>query len=346
MNIDQEKRALRDFRQQLAARNILLIEGDRSQENLVYIENAPAATRGIVSIRAALQSLGLSYRDETSSSTTLTESIAKADLVFIYAHGEFGEDGRLQGLLDYADKPYQGPGVLASAVCLDKLTFKRILTSAAVQTPNYRALCQDQDRTRVAARTLGYPLMAKLRTGGSSLGITLIEDEAGLEAWLKSIPSHDQPDYLLERYIAGRFVTVSIIQMSSGLEVLPILEVVTDRAFYDEHVKLAGAAAGSLDYVVPAELSCATAESVKELAVRAFEATGCAGLGRVDLMLDARGQAYVLEINTVPGLSAESNFTNSFKALGFDYEELIVAVLRSAYLKDKRQADISIVAAS
>jgi D-alanine-D-alanine ligase len=330
-NITLEKSRLSKFRRSLDGKRILVIEGNRSTENLLYKKAAPDETRGIISIADGFRQLGLDFWIVQSDSPVLAAYLTIADLILIYAHGEYGEDGRLQGWLDYIGKPYQGPGVMASAVCLDKLMFKRLLSGTGISTPPYRELTADGDRAIAAAELLGFPLMAKLRTGGSSIGITLLRDLPELRTWLKQVGPDAREAYFFEKFIVGRFLTVGIIRMSEGDEQLPILEVLTGESYYDEATKLGGCNdSPPVDFVVPAPLAQDTAAQINLLCGKAFRLAGCEGLARVDLMLDQNNVPHVLEINTIPGLSAASNLTAAFMSLGFTYHDLLLAVLRTA----------------
>jgi D-alanine-D-alanine ligase len=336
-DVQLEKQSLAQFREFLKCEHILLIEGTRAAENLIYKEKAPDSARGIVSIERQLKAMGCRYELVESSSSDLGEAINRADVVLIYAHGEYGEDGRLQGWLDYLGKPYPGPGVLPSAVCLDKLTFKRLLTGVGLPTAAFGALSAAPD-SRAVGRSLGYPLMAKLRTGGSSIGITRIEDAAQLDAWASSVGAERIGDYFLEKYLDGRFVTVGLLELSTGLEVLPILEVVLDSGFYDEDVKLGKSQAGAPTFVTPAHLDPDVAARVRDAARKAFMYSQCSGIGRVDFIITPDGKPNILEINTIPGMSADSNLTHSFASLGYTYDELLLAALRTAYYKHGRRS--------
>jgi D-alanine-D-alanine ligase len=317
----------------LSTLKVLLIEGTRSQENLIYKANAPASERGILSIAASLKRQNINFRLIESSDVALVHAIQDADVVLIYAHGEFGEDGRLQGWLDYVNKPYPGPGVAASAICLDKLVFKRLMAGGGVRTPNFREINAPSDATR-NADLIGFPMMAKLRRGGSSLGITLLRSSSDFARWLDTIPANHLNDYLLEKFIQGRFVTVGVLQFPDELVVLPILAVLTKGEFYDDVAKMGITKdSGGPEYHVPAHLNGDAAHAVQKLAIDAFRLTGCEGISRVDIMIDSDGVPHVLEINTIPGMAENSNLTHMASNLGFSYDELVLAVLRTAFLK-------------
>lgn len=333
IDVTAEKRLLADFTKTIQTKRLLVVEGTRSQENLIYRATAPESERGIFSIAKELSRLECNFQIVESSSPTLDDAIRNSDIVIIYAHGEFGEDGRLQGWLDYKGKPYPGPGVRASAICLDKLVFKQLMTSAGLRTARFESLENRDEKILEKARKVGYPLMAKLRDGGSSIGITKIHDDEELSRWESDVKPSTTAHYLFEKYINGRFFTAGLIQFPQGLLSLPLLEVQTTNDFYDEETKLGSNEGLKPDFIVPANVNGDQAKQLLSLAAAAFKQSGCEGVARVDIMMDEDGTAYLLEINTIPGMSEGSNLTAAFKSMGFSYGDLLMATLRTAYLK-------------
>lgn len=336
LNIDHEKMALQQLKQKLMHKHIILIEGNHSDENKIYTEAAPADIRGILSIEAALQALGLHFTRVKTTAPDLNTFLSRCDYVLIYAHGIFGEDGRLQGWLEYIGVDYPGPGVSASALCCDKLYFKHLMRACKIQTPAYEELVEDDNAftLHTKAVTLGYPVMIKERQGGSSLGITLIANRTALHVWLSQRDNKPVSAYFMEKYIDGVFATVGIIQLTSGYYVLPVFSVKTGAPFYDADTKI-----GKPGTALTSQLNAfpeAIADTLRHTAWDAFTHAGCEGLARVDFVLGADGP-WILEINTIPGLSRTANFTQMFTALGFSYEELILAVMNTAFIKPSRQ---------
>ncbi len=177
--------------------------------------------------------------------------------------------------------------------------------------------------------------MAKLRTGGSSIGIHFLPTAEQFHDWLQNLPTVERGRYLLEKHIAGRFLTVGIVQMSRSDLYLPALEVRTpDGFYYDQRSKLGvDSAHCEPEFIVPAPIPLETQRRINDICREAYRLTGCAGMARVDLMLDREGVPWLLEINTIPGLSRKSNLTCEFMHLGFSYEQLLLAVLRTASLR-------------
>lgn len=332
-NVAAEKQALAKVKDKLATQFIVLVEGDHSEENRVYTHNAADEIRGILAIDRALNALNFNYKRVASTDAKIKDYLAVADYVFIYAQGEYGEDGRIQGWLDYLGVDYPGPGVAASAICCDKLYFKHVMKSAGVSTAAYYELGEDEtlDSLLTKASLLQYPVMMKERQGGSSLGITLINNDSELTRWLTVGCPKGVSSYFMEKYIAGAFATVGIIQLSTGYYVLPVLTARTEAQFYDADLKL-GKSKNAIHYSLGGNFSPEQQRQLKETAWQAFAHTGCEGISRVDMMIQGE-EIFVLEINTVPGISNGGNFTQMFTSFGFSYDEMILAIMNTAFLK-------------
>lgn len=332
-NFDLERNVLTNLKNTLEDKFIVLVEGDHSDENKIYTHNAAAEIRGILAIDKALCALGLNYKRVASTDAKIKDYLAVADYAFIYAQGEFGEDGRIQGWLDYLGVAYPGPGIAASAICCDKLYFKHVMKSSGINTAPYYELESGEtlDSLQTKAAILAYPVMMKERQGGSSLGITLINNDQDLKYWKEQQCVKGITSYLMEKYIDGAFVTVGIIQLSTGYYVLPVLTTETEAQFYDAELKL-GKSKNSINYCLGGNFSATQQQTIKETAWQAFLHSGCEGISRVDMMIQG-DNVFVLEINTVPGISHGGNFTQMFTSFGFSYEEMILAIMNTAFLK-------------
>jgi D-alanine-D-alanine ligase len=243
--------------------------------------------------------------------------------VFIALHGRFGEDGTVQGVLEWLGIPYTGSGVLASALAMDKLRTKRIWAADGLPTAPYAVLDQDTDLKAVAKR-LGVPMFVKPASEGSSVGMTKVRKASALDEAYALAVNYD-PVVLAEKFIDGPELTVAIL----GDRVLPIIRIVTPREFYDYEAKYI---ANDTQYLVPCGVSEKKEQALQALALKAFRALGCRGWGRVDLMLDKRGKPYLLEINTSPGMTDHSLVPMAARAVGISYEELCVKVLEMAHV--------------
>jgi len=248
---------------------------------------------------------------------------AAFDRVFIALHGRFGEDGTVQGVLEWLGIPYTGSGVLASALAMDKLRTKLLWRASGLPTPPYEILPADADLRGVAAR-LGLPLMVKPVCEGSSLGMSKVREAGGLEEAYALAVNYDRV-VMAEKFIEGPELTVGIL----GDEVLPIIKLETPRDFYDYQAKYI---ADDTRYILPCGLPPARERELQALSREAFAAVGCRGWGRVDLMLDAAGAPQLLEVNTAPGMTDHSLVPMAARAVGLSYEDLCLRILEAARL--------------
>jgi len=248
---------------------------------------------------------------------------ARFDRAFIALHGRFGEDGTVQGVLEWLGVPYTGSGVLASALAMDKLRTKLLWRASGLPTPPYEILPADGDLRAVAAR-LGLPLMVKPVCEGSSLGMSKVRVAGGLEEAYALAVNYDRV-VMAEKFIEGPELTVGIL----GDEVLPIIKLETPRDFYDYQAKYVS---DDTRYILPCGLPPARERALQALSREAFAALGCRGWGRVDLMLDAAGEPQLLEVNTAPGMTDHSLVPMAARAVGLSYEDLCLRILEAARL--------------
>jgi len=241
--------------------------------------------------------------------------------VFIALHGRFGEDGTVQGVLEWLGIPYTGSGVLASALAMDKLRTKRLWAAEGLPTASYEVLAQETD-LKAAAKRLGTPLFVKPASEGSSVGMTKVKRAADLEEAYALAVNYD-PVVIAEKFIDGPELTVGIL----GEQALPIIRIETPREFYDYEAKYIS---NDTRYLIPCGLAPAREKQLQALALRAFRALGCRGWGRVDLMLDKRSRPFLLEVNTSPGMTDHSLVPMGARAVGISYEDLCLKVLELA----------------
>ncbi len=244
-------------------------------------------------------------------------------------HGQFGEDGCIQGLLEIMRIPYTGSSVQASAAAMDKITTKRLLADAGIPMP--------ADWTWTAGEPLPegvtYPVVAKTPQGGSTLGIVMVDDEAGLERALVDLKDFDDR-VLLEERVDGIEITVAVLDGQA----LPAVEIVPDSGFFDFEAKYTE---GCTQYIVPARVSDETLRAAQRHALVAWERLGLSGVVRADFIVDPQGVPVFLEVNTIPGMTATSLSPMAAEAVGITFEELVDRVARSARLhlarRDGRQ---------
>ena len=251
------------------------------------------------------------------------------EVAFLALHGRYGEDGTIQGLLEVMGIPYTGSGVLASALGMNKISAKKIVRSSGIPTPDSYEIRVDEPAEEAAARveeTLGFPVMIKPVDEGSSLGVIKCKDAAELPGFLEKVRS-EFGTVFAERFVAGSEITVGVIELDGRLTTLPVLELVPKREFYDYEAKYTR---GLTDFILPARLDPVVYERAQDLALLAFRAIGCRGYGRVDLMVDAAGIPWFVEVNTLPGMTELSDLPAQAAAAGICYEDLVEAILRTA----------------
>lgn len=246
--------------------------------------------------------------------------------VFNILHGQHGggEDGVLQGALEALGVPYTGSGVLGSALSMDKPRSKRVWQSLGLPTPEFVALPRGADAQAVhaAAKQVGFPLIVKPACEGSSVGVTRVFEEAQLDQAVELAAKYPG-DLLMEALIEGGELTVAIL----GRQVLPSIHIVPKGAFYDYNAKYI---AEDTQYLCPGLEGAAEAE-LRALALAAFDALGCDGWGRVDVMRDRSGRNWLLEVNTAPGMTSHSLVPKAARAAGVDYQELCWRVLETSF---------------
>lgn len=250
------------------------------------------------------------------------------DVAFIALHGKYGEDGCIQGLLELLDIPYTGPGVMASSIAMNKITTKKILSFEGIPTPDFmifKGSPSDIPRFTEAIRDwLAPPLVIKAASQGSSIGVCFAFSKEELPAALEECLKYDN-EILVEQFVTGRELTVSVLGNSEP-EALSILEITSPTGVYDYHAKYT---AGGSRHFVP-DLPVAIEEMIKNLAVKAYQAIGCVGLSRVDFLLSDSGWAYVLELNTSPGMTATSLFPDAARASGINFPDLVEKLINLA----------------
>jgi D-alanine-D-alanine ligase len=239
------------------------------------------------------------------------------DRVFNILHGGEGENGVLQGLLEAMGVPYTGSDVLGSALTLDKIRTKQLWVAIGLPTPRFARLAPGDDVVAVA-RTIGFPVIVKPASEGSSVGVSRVFDDTGLTSAVE-LAARYPGELLIEELIQGEEFTVGIL----GLEALPTIKIVPKGEYYDYHAKYV---AEDTQYICPGLDSDADG-AMRALALAAFRAAACSGWGRVDLMRDARGRNFLLEVNTAPGMTSHSLVPKAARALGIEFEELVWRIL-------------------
>lgn len=252
-----------------------------------------------------------------------SREVARADVVFIALHGDEGENGTVQALLELRGKAYTGSGVLGSALAMDKVMSKTLFDLGGIPTPEWRLAATSgtgEEIRRMVEALGGLPVVTKPVDQGSTVGVSIVEEASRLEEALAEAGRFSET-VVVERYVAGREVTVSIL----GDEALPLVEILPEGGFYDYECKYTK---GKSRYVVPAEIPASRTGEIQRLALRAFSLLGCEGFGRVDLRLSDEGSPFFLEINTIPGMTDTSLVPMAARAVGIQFPELVERICR------------------
>ena len=299
---------------------IAVLSGGRSSEHEVSLRSGEAVADGLAEAGHEVLRLNIdrdgSWRHGGDPVALVPGGgLLDADAVFPALHGPFGEDGSVQGLLECLDVPYVGSDVLASAVCMDKLTLKRLFAEAGLPQVGFVAVGDPGWEERCGE--LGLPLWVKPSRLGSSVGISRVDAAEGLAAAVGLALRHD-PRVIVEANAAGREVECSLLG-NDDVAVSTAGEIVAHGDWYDFETKYSE---GGMELVVPAPLPAEQAARLRELAVEAFRLGGCSGLARCDFFVEPEGRVLVNEINTMPGFTATSVYAKLWEADGVAYPDL------------------------
>lgn len=252
----------------------------------------------------------------------------KIDVVFNAIHGLYGEDGLMQGALEMLGILYTGSGVLSSAISMDKIISKHLFSAAGISTPQWR-IYNKQDAGRDLAAEIrqefGLPVVIKASNQGSTIGVVIVEQSADIACAVTEAFTYSH-QIIVEQFIAGKELTVSILGTEQP-EVLPVIEIIPNSGRYDYRSKYTK---GATEYIVPARLDAALTVQVQQLALAAYRLLYCRGIGRVDVMLDSGNNPYVLEVNTMPGMTATSLVPKAAAAVGLSFPNLCEKILLMA----------------
>ena len=317
---------------------VAVLSGGRSSEHEVSVRSGASVADGlaeagheVVAIR--IERDGRWTRDGDELELRAAGGLLGADAAFPVLHGPYGEDGTVQGMLEALDVPYVGAGVLASAICIDKLTFKRLLAFHGVPQVPFCAV--GEEGWRDLASSFGLPLWVKPSRLGSSVGISKVTGpEHELDEAIEAARRHD-PRVIVEASATGKEVECSVIGNDEP-EVSVPGEIVAHADWYDYEAKYSD---GGMDLLVPAGVDDAAREQVRELAARVYRIVGCAGLARCDFFVTEDSDVLVNELNTIPGFTETSVFGKLFEASGIAYPELCDRLVELAVERHRRERE-------
>jgi D-alanine-D-alanine ligase len=307
----------------------LVLMGGMSTEREISLKTGEAVAAGLREAGHDVSTYDLSDAPGRGVKDFVTSSeLEAAGVVFIALHGGEGEGGSVQALLDLLGKPYTGSGVLSSALCMDKTFSKMVFERYDIPTPAWFEARGDAalGGAREKMESIGgYPVVVKPVDQGSTIGISIVEGESGLEAAIALAREYSER-LVFERYIPGRELSVAIV----GEEVFPVIEIVPEDGFYDYERKYTK---GKSSYHCPADIDDALSKRISREAFEAYNALACEGFARVDLRLGEDGLPYFLEINTIPGMTETSLVPMAAAVGGYSFSELADMIVKEALKK-------------
>ena len=316
---------------------VAVLGGGRSSEHDVSLASAASVRAGLeeagyVPIAIEVGRDGVWRRDGAIVAVEPGRGLDGVDVVFPALHGPFGEDGTVQGLLECVDVPYVGAGVLASALCMDKVVFKELMAHGGLPQVEYRAVrvedfASERDRALGDLRALGLPVFVKPARLGSSVGIVRVAAEEELPAALETAFEHD-PLAIVEAAARGLEVECSVLGGGDPIASEPgeIVLATGEAGWYDYEAKYTP---GGMQLIVPARVPDHVREQIRRIAIRAFREAGCYGLARVDFFVE-RDRVLLNELNTMPGFTSTSVYASLFEASGIPYAELLDRLVQLA----------------
>ncbi len=305
----------------MTKKKIAVLMGGGSSERDVSLRSGKAMEAALR--RRGYRVIGL----DVNPSIAVNLKREEVEVAVISLHGRGGEDGAIQGLLEVMGIPYTGSGIAASAIGMNKVLTKRLLEYHNLPTPRYAVLRGAGQKGFSLPMGFNWPVVLKPASEGSTIGVTIVREEPDLLPALERAFSYG-PLVLMEDYIDGQEVTVGILEE----EALPVIEIVPREDFYNYEAKYTP---GKTEYILPARIPEETYREVQQLALKVHESIGCEGYSRVDLRLDRKFKPYVLEINTLPGMTETSLLPKAAKDAGIGYDDLVEKILSSALKKNR-----------
>jgi D-alanine-D-alanine ligase len=294
---------------------IAVLRGGKSAEREVSLRSGAQVAKALKSRRHEVTEVDLDLQ------TWDALRDGNFECVFNALHGRLGEDGTVQGMLELLGLPYTGSGVLASALCMDKARAGKVMAGAGLHVPEFEELeikqgVEAELVERIAAH-YGFPVVIKPVREGSTIGLTIAKNADMIASGLVLAARYDRR-VLVQRFASGTEVTIGVLA-TPEVQVLPTLEIVSDNPVYDYDAKYT---AGKSHHIIPARIPEPAQKSAQQAAARAFKELGCSGMARVDMIVDASGTSWLLEVNTVPGLTELSLLPDAARAAGIAFDEL------------------------
>jgi len=297
-------------------KKIGVLMGGLAHEREVSLASGNAVLEALE--RKGLNGIGIDVSNDTAFSLDKN----KIDIAYIALHGVYGEDGSIQGLLEYVKIPYTGSGVLASALAYDKVKSKEIFKFNKISTADYQVFCREGRGKQ--ERILNLPVVVKPSNQGSSIGVSIVREEKEWNAALELAFSYAK-EILVEKFIEGKLLAIGM----NGEQPMPIVHIRPKSGFYDYESKYTS---GKTEYSCPAELNTEEIQRCEDMAIQVYRTLRGNGMPRVDVILDTEGVPYVLEMNTIPGLTPTSLLPMAAKESGLEFDDLVLEILKSVHL--------------
>jgi D-alanine-D-alanine ligase len=301
-----------------------VLMGGPSAEREISLQSGEAVYTALKDIGADVSKLDITSDSQRETHDLISNN--NIDIAFIALHGPFGEDGRIQNILQGLGMPYTGSGPRASFLAMDKIASRQIFVRLGLKVPASQFIDKNiyQNTDNLFA---GFPLVVKPATQGSSIGLSIVDNKEDLLKALDLAFQYDER-VIVERYIGGREITVGILAEKP----LPVIEIVPKNRFFDFQAKYQK---GLTDYIVPANLPAEVKRIAQRSALLAHKSLGCFGCSRVDMILDQNNKVVVLEVNTIPGLTQTSLLPKAAKVVGIEFPDLVLRLLELAHAKKK-----------
>ena len=304
-----------------------VLMGGSSSEREISLKSGKAVYDALSSLGQDVVAIDIKTDDPGENVRLLSSK--GIDCAFLALHGRFGEDGTIQVILENMKIPYTGSGVLASKLAMDKVSSREIFKKGNLLVPASKIINKASYQSAAGLKLdLGDHLVVKPATQGSSIGLSIIDKRQGLDAALDLAFKFDDRA-IVEEYIKGREMTVGILNDSA----LPVIEIIPKHAFFDFEAKYK---AGLTEYVVPAKIDKKIAKKIQASALSAHKLLGCFGCSRVDLILDGKGLVFVLEVNTIPGMTSTSLLPKAAGKINIKFEDLCMKLIKLAYEKAEK----------
>lgn len=306
----------------MAKQRILVLMGGYSEEREVSLRSGAAVLKALINLGYEAEALDL------KGSPVQKIVDYKPDLVFLALHGKDGEDGTVQGLLEILGIPYTGSGVASSAIGINKVLTKKMLVYEGIPTAPFailrkHAYMAPELETQALLANIGLPMVIKAATQGSSIGTYIVREANGVCSAIEAAFTYD-PEVLVEKFIDGTEVTSTVIGNEEP-EVLPLIEITSANEFYDFESKYTP---GMCHHIIPARVAQPIQDNIADLSKRVYKALDCRGYARIDFIIDKTNQPFVLEINTIPGMTEMSLVPDAAKAAGMSFEELVDKIVQ------------------